>query len=364
MKMDISTFNRRVERLRKKMAENSIDAFLIPPGANFAYLSGMETESMERIVLLILDSENIAVICPSLMREEVRAETPVENIIPWNDDENPYLMIRELVKNFKNIAVEGKLQFFHLHGLNEILQKNFLFRDDILSELRMRKDEKELSAIGEAVKRSENSLKSSLEKLVPGITEIAFSRILENGFFEQGLSGVAFPTIVSFGKNAAMPHHSPGNTKLKEGDSIVIDYGGKYDGYLSDSTRTFFFRNPGNKMMDIYETVKLANEHTRGAITPNTTYAEMDRTARDIIDGKGYGKYFIHRLGHGLGLEVHEEPYLVPKNNFKAIKNSVFTIEPGVYIENLGGVRIEDTNYFDGKKCVSFNTMPRDLVIL
>ena len=364
MALDNFTFKNRIEKLQRKMNEASIDAFLIPPGANFTYLTGMDVESMERLTLLVVDSDNFTIVCPSLMKEQVIEESPIKNIVSWNDDENPYNKTSELISRCKGIAVEGKLQFLHLYELNKILGKDLLYRDDILTELRIMKEEKELAAIGEAVKRSEKSLEVSLEKLVPGITELQFSRILENEYFNQGMPGVAFSTIVSFGKNAAMPHHSPDNTKARKGDSVVIDYGGRFDSYASDSTRTFFLGNPGEKMLDVYETVKQANEDTRNMISENTTYAAMDRNARNIIESRGYGKYFIHRLGHGLGLEVHEEPYLIPKNNYRVLKNSVFTIEPGVYIENLGGVRIEDTNYFNGNKCVAFNSMSRECIIL
>lgn len=364
MRLDNATFKDRIERLRRMMKESSIDAFLIPPGANFTYFTGMEVESMERLTLLVVDLQNTTVVCPSLMKEQVIEESPIRDLLPWKDDENPYSITRELIIKSQNIAVEGTLQFFHLYELNRTVEKELLYRDDILTKLRIIKDENELSAIREAVKRSEKSLEVSIEKLVPGITEIQFSRILENEFFNQGLSGVAFSTIVSFGKNAAMPHHSPDNTKAKAGDSVVVDYGGRFDGYASDSTRTFFLGNPGERMLDVYETVKHANEDTRNMIGKDTTYAAMDVIARSIIEKKGYGKYFIHRLGHGLGLQVHEEPYLIPKNDYSVLKNSVFTIEPGIYIENLGGVRIEDTNYFNGSKCIAFNTMPRECVIL
>lgn len=364
MRLSDATFNARIEKLRKMMGEFSIDAFLIPPSANFTYFTGMEVESMERLTLLIVDLQNTKIVCPSLMREQVIDESPITDVLPWNDDQNPYSITREIISKFQNVAVEGTIQFFHLYELEKAVKKDLLYRDDIFTKLRIVKDEKELAAIREAINRSEKSLEVSIEQLVPGITEIQFARILENEFFNQGLSGVAFPTIVSFGKNAAMPHHSPDNTRSKAGDSVVIDYGGKFDGYASDSTRTFFLGNPGERMLDIYETARQANEETRNMVGRDTTYAEMDMNARTIIEKKGYGKYFTHRLGHGLGLQVHEEPYLIPKNNYSVLKNSVFTIEPGIYIENLGGVRIEDTNYFDGSKCIAFNKMPRECVIL
>jgi Xaa-Pro dipeptidase len=180
----------------------------------------------------------------------------------------------------------------------------------------------------------------------------------------NGLAFPAFSSIVSFGKNAALPHHSPDETKLAKGDSIVIDFGGRYMGYASDTTRTFFWGNPGEEMVNIYNVVRLANQEVERNIDNRTTYASVDAMARSIIDEAGYGDRFIHRLGHGLGISVHEDPYLLPKNTERVLKNSVFTVEPGIYITGKGGVRIEDTNYFNGSGCITFNKLEKEITIV
>ncbi|MHB1440022.1 MAG: M24 family metallopeptidase [Cuniculiplasma sp.] len=364
MIFDEPIYRKRIELLREGLIGKDVDLVLIGPGANFFYFSGLDVESMERLTLLILEQDRVTIFCPKLMEEQVREESWVKNVVTYGDDENPYNKVSKLIKGNKKIQVEGTLPYFHLYRLEQEIDDRFTFDDEIFSRIRIQKDIQELKAIGDAVKRSEDSLIASISSISEGITEKAFSRILENEFFNHGLDGITFPTIVSFGKNSAMPHHSPDSTKLKKGDSIVIDYGGKYKGYSSDSTRTFFLGNPPEKMRKIFEITVSANVQTRDAVNDQTTYADMDRIARSIISDKGYGEFFIHRLGHGLGIMVHEEPYLIPQNTDPVIKNSVFTIEPGIYVENLGGVRIEDTNYFDGKKCIAFNTMKRDFEIL
>ncbi|WP_393970819.1 Xaa-Pro peptidase family protein [Oxyplasma meridianum] len=359
-----SVYRSRVDRVMRSMEQGGVDFMLIPPGPNFFYLTGLETESMERIALLILEKDSVKVICPELMKEQILEETWVRDIISWGDDTDPYMLAGQMLKNSKNTAIEGNLPYFHYKAMRKYINGLESDADQIMNSLRIEKDEGELAAIREAVRRSERSLQNSIGEINEGITEKKFSTILEEEMQENGLDSPAFSSIVSFGKNAALPHHSPDGTKLVKGDSVVIDFGGRYMGYASDTTRTFFFGNPGEEMMNIYEAVKQANQKVEKKIDPQTTYSSMDAMARSVIDTAGYGDRFIHRLGHGLGISVHEEPYLVPKNTHMVMKNSVFTVEPGIYIPGKGGVRIEDTNYFDGSTCVSFNKLKKDLFII
>ncbi len=346
------------------MQSASIDYVLIPPGPNFFYLTGMLTESMERLALFIVGNDFQEIVCPDLMKQQVQQETPVDTVTPWSDGENPYSLLKSRITRTGNVAIDGSLPFFHFEKIEEFLKGRTRSADPLLERMRIIKDQDELSRIREAVSRSEKSLESSLSELRDGITEIEFSRYLENSFIENGLSGPAFPSIVSFGPNSAMPHHSPDRTALKSGDTIVIDYGGAFEGYASDSTRTFFWKNVAPEMQPVFEAVKNANETVRREANKKTRYNEMDGIARSVISKSGYGDKFIHRLGHGLGIQVHEPPYLVASNSQTMINNSVFTIEPGIYIPGLGGVRIEDTNFFDGQRCISFNRMSRSLKVL
>ncbi|MCL4451149.1 MAG: aminopeptidase P family protein [Candidatus Thermoplasmatota archaeon] len=364
MHIDRTTFETRLKNLRGLMQKASVDYVLVPPGPNFFYLTGMITESMERLALFIIGSDVQEVVCPDLMKQQVLEESPVDEIKTWSDGDDPYDLVRRTLSKKGKIAVEGSVPYFHYEKMEKYIKGRAVSADPILEQMRIIKDHSELSSIGEAVARSEKALENSLPELKDSMTEKEFSRILENNFFEEDLSGPAFPSIVSFGRNAAMPHHSPDNTKLKPGDTIVIDYGGSYRGYASDSTRTFFWKKEDPEMHTILETVREANETVRKRATRNTKYSEMDSLARKIITDAGYGDKFIHRLGHGLGIQVHEPPFLVGTDTRTMIKNSVFTIEPGIYIAGKGGVRIEDTNYFDGERCISFNRMSRSSTIL
>ena len=359
-----SVYRSRVDCAVRSMEQAGVDAMLIPPGPNFFYLTGLETESMERLALLILERDSVKVICPELMKEQVLEETWVRDVTSWGDDADPYLLAGKLLENSRNTAIEGNLPYFHYRSIRKYIKNVESDADQLMNRLRIEKDENELVAIREAVRRSEISLQNSIGKLHEGITEKKFSIILESEMQNNGLAAPAFSSIVSFGKNAALPHHSPDETKLARGDSVVIDFGGRYMGYASDTTRTFFWGDPGEEMVNIYNVVRQANQEVERRIDSNTTYASMDAMARSIISAAGYGDRFIHRLGHGLGISVHEEPYLVPKNTMKVLKNSVFTVEPGIYIPGKGGVRIEDTNYFDGSGCVTFNMLEKEISVI
>ncbi len=359
-----NVYKGRCDELVSLMELKQIDSVIIPPGPNFFYLTGMETESMERLTVLIVTRKNCSILCPKLMEDQIIEETWVNQTQTWNDGENPYKILREIVGRPNSIYVDGNMPFFHLDYLMKTFNVTFENSDPMLNQLRFVKEELELSLIREATRLSEKSLKEILNELREGITEKQFAKRLEDRFVENSLDGTAFPSIVAFGKNSAVPHHSPDNTALKRGDPIVIDYGGKLKGYSSDNTRTFILGESNKKFETIFNSVKMANEQTREIINGETTYSEMDQTARNIIQKDGFGKEFIHRLGHGLGISVHEPPYLIPENNSKVVTNSVFTIEPGIYIRDMGGVRIEDTNYFNGKKCVPFNSMSRELMVL
>jgi Xaa-Pro aminopeptidase len=341
-----------------------MDGIIIPPGPNFFYFTGMETESMERFAALLVTDRRVCVLCPRLMEEQVINESWIEDIVSWKDGENPFRYLDDLFKSKSSIGLDGGIPYSHFTEMQIALHRDFRLSDSMVSELRIVKGREELDAIQEATRLSEKSLSDVLGYIQEGITEKQFARTLENKFLENGLDSPAFPTIVAFGKNGAMPHHNADNTELKKEDSVVIDYGGKYHGYSSDNTRTFFNGNPIDQMVEIYECVREANESARSAISATTSYAQMDSVARRVISSKGYGDKFIHRLGHGLGISVHEPPYLIPENTAKVLTHSVFTIEPGIYIDNMGGVRIEDTNYFDGKECIPFNTMSREIRIL
>jgi Xaa-Pro dipeptidase len=217
-----------------------------------------------------------------------------------------------------------------------------------------------------AVKIAENSLESILDKIKPGVTEKEFASELVIKLFRNGSdSHLPFSPIVASGVNAANPHHFPTDKEFEVGELIIIDWGATCGGYFSDITRTFALgKNIDDELIKAYGVVKQANKSARLVAKVGVEAGIVDEAARKVIEESGLGEYFTHRTGHGLGLEIHEEPYIKPDNKFVLGKGMTFTIEPGVYIPNLGGIRIEDDIYLETTESVSLTTLSRELLFL
>ena len=228
-----------------------------------------------------------------------------------------------------------------------------------ISKLREVKSERENHLIGQAIKLSEKALEETLNEIKAGVKEKEIARKLEWNFIEEGLSGPAFSSIVAFGENCAKPHHEPGERKLKQGDSIIIDFGGTFGGYSSDTTRTFAYGEPGEEFRKAYDSVKEAQFLAMESVSPGSKYNDLDMSARKFLRDMGYGDMEI-RLGHGLGIEVHEPPFLTIDNSEQIRDGTVFTVEPGIYRYGRYGIRIEDTTYVKNFKCVPFNSLGKD----
>ncbi len=214
--------------------------------------------------------------------------------------------------------------------------------EGFLNEFRSVKDEEETALITRAVQIAELSLKSVLHLLKPGITEREFRRELISAFFKLGGEEEAFPTIVASGKNSSVPHHQTGKREIREGDLVIVDFGTVYRGYVSDITRTFFIGKVSQEAVRIYEAVKEAQETGIRELSAGKSTREVELKVREKLKEKGYEEFFIHSLGHGIGVEVHEPPTLSKRSEEVLRRGNVITVEPGVYVPEIGGVRIED----------------------
>ncbi len=214
---------------------------------------------------------------------------------------------------------------------------------DILKELRAIKTPEELKNIQKACEITEKSFYEILPFIKEGITELEVKNLLEKQYIKNGASGPSFETIVAFNKNSAIPHHKSGETKLTKNSVVLIDTGCVYNGYCSDFTRTFYYGMPSEKFIKAYKAVLKANTLAIEKITQGVSGKEADKIARDYLESQGYKDKFTHSLGHGIGLEIHEIPYLSKKGESELKNGMAFTIEPGVYFDNEFGVRIEDT---------------------
>lgn len=356
----------RIKFLQKWISDENIGAIYLTPGDNFYYSSGFDTDPMERLLAVIITEGNAIIISPLMLEEQVNHTPWPGEIMTWKDGEDPYKSVIEVFTKhkIKTLGIEKSLSYSEVRKLSKLGIKKFEFVDEMFNSRRIAKSKTEIEFIKTAVERSEASYKKTLDEIHQGITEIELAGLLEYNFKLHSLQSIAFESIVAFGENASMPHHTSSGRKLRPGDIVLIDFGGKYNGYASDTTRTCAFEKIDPKMRVIYEIVKEAQEKALENINEDSTYSSIDKTARDLITMNGYGEYFTHRVGHGLGIAVHEEPYLTSLNEHVVQKGSVFTIEPGIYLKGKGGVRIEDTVIFDGNKASPFNKLSKELTIV
>lgn len=327
---------------------------LITPGTNFYYLTGLNPSATgERLFLLALNREGESVIiAPRLYENEVKGNWAGRTIF-WGDDENPYLILKgvldELGLREGRILVEDTMPAMMLVRIENILTDYELdLLSALTSKLRIKKDRKELGLMEKAAQVVDDVFYELIERDLEGMSERQVAALIEY-LIKERADGISFPPIVAAGENGANPHHTPGDRKLRKGDMVILDYGARWKGYCSDITRTIALGRPDRKLVEIYEVVREAQENAFRTVEKGIKAGEVDRAARETIEKAGYGRYFIHRTGHGLGLDVHEEPYIEPNGNVVLENGMTFTVEPGIYIPGIGGVRIEDDVVVEGK---------------
>ncbi len=322
---------------------SNFDGAFISPGTNLYYLTGLRIhEAGERLTALVVSADgDYRLLAPSLYENVVR-EFPATF---WHDGENPYekfaKILRELDLLSGRILVEDTMRADWLIGILKLGGFELHPLSVLMRELRMRKDDEEIKLLIKAARVVDEVFEEILSMNLLGMRERDLALKIELLIRERS-DGISFEPIVASGENGANPHHAPGERKLKKGDLVTLDYGAKYRGYCSDITRTIAFGKPDEKLAEIYEVVKNAQENAFKTVRAGIKAKEVDKAARDYIAEAGYGEYFTHRTGHGLGLDVHEEPYIGPDGEVILENGMVFTIEPGIYVPGLGGVRIED----------------------
>jgi len=340
----------RIGKLAKLMKERGFDGALVSPGSNFYYLTGIRIhEAGERPTILALNADGeFNLLVPSLY-ENVIGDVPVTF---WRDGENPYAklatIMHELGMSDGKILIENTMRADWLIETLRISKIEPHPLSSLMRELRMRKDPEEIRLMEKAAKVVDEVFEEILSWDLVGMTERELALKIELAIRERS-DGISFEPIVASGENGANPHHEPGERKLRKGDMVILDYGARWKGYCSDITRTIALGKPDEKLVEIYEVVKDAQERAFQAVRKGVKAREIDGTARRVIGEAGYGKYFTHRTGHGLGLDVHEEPYIGPDGEVVLENGMTFTIEPGIYVPGLGGVRIEDDVVVEGK---------------
>ncbi|MEL7565843.1 MAG: Xaa-Pro peptidase family protein [Dehalobacterium sp.] len=345
------TYQVRQETVRRKMVENGMTKMLVTNPFNILYLCGANITPYERFMGLLLDAETKKsyLIIPGFENGHCQEDGTLE--VTYRDNEDALDITADLINGCKRLGVEKKvLPLFTAERLSSQLEKaaasapcEMVKADFLLEEMRLHKDDVELEKMAKAAEYTVDVLEQVKGKLVPGAWEqqIRFEMV-RLILLEEALMGMACPIQVSSGVHASMAHGILGPKKIESGDPVVIDFGVIYEHYRSDITRTFFVGKPKPEFEKIYQIVLEAQEKAIDIIRPGIALKEVDLAARNHIEQAGYGQYFTTRIGHGLGLEIHELPSMHQENEQLIEEGMTFTIEPGIYIPGVGGVRIED----------------------
>lgn len=336
----------RVKRLQKLMPTVPCDAFLVEDTTNLYYLTGLQLSAGK----VFVHEKGAHLLVDSRYFEMCKEHCPFPVLLLDGEKNSWQELFQQICPQASTLAFDSETtthrRYTELNAFAKAQQLLLVPADNLIKQLRTIKDPEEITLLRKAAELGSRGFDFVCSLLKEGITEEQLAAALEIFWKQQGSKGLAFDPIIAFGPNAAMPHYRAGKASLKSGDCVLIDIGVNLQHYHSDMTRVVFFGSPHPTIKEIYGIVKKAQEAALSLCRPGTSISDLDRAARSIIEEHGYGKSFTHSLGHGVGLEIHELPILrnaAPYNKIILEAGMVITVEPGIYIPNLGGVRLEDT---------------------
>ncbi|WP_304458451.1 M24 family metallopeptidase [Alicyclobacillus sendaiensis] len=329
--------------------------------ANWHYFTGVRLEAGERLACLVIshDGRALAIAHEMFAAGIERMGVPYEL---WRDGENAHALVAARLGGDSRVAVDGGLPAHHLLPLmREVRHRSFELADPAIADLRVRKDAREIELLAEASRRADRAVELVRRHIRPGVSELELADALARIWREVGSPGMSFPPIVAAGEGGAEPHHEPNARRIAPGDVVIVDTGGFCEGYVSDITRTFVVGDPPAEFAAAYDAVLRANLAAIAAVRPGVKFCEIDRAARRVIEEAGFGAYFTHRTGHGVGLDIHEPPYVDASNDSPVEPGMAFSIEPGVYLPGKFGVRIEDLVIATEDGALVLNRAPKQL---
>lgn len=363
----------RQDRLAESLGAFGFDALVVNAGPTLTYLTGLHFHVSERPVVAVFTPEGEPhLILPSL--EMGKASRAPFDLSTFDYGEDPTSWQKAFNTAFKsagvgagNVGVEpGSLRFLELQYIRVAASEaNLESAQECIASLRKIKDAEEVALMREAVLMAESAVEATLQAIKPGMNEKDIASELVLQLIRNGSSSeLPFEPIVAAGPNSADPHAVPSSRRLAHGEVLLIDWGANNEGYYSDLTRVYSFGEPSEESLRIAEITAEANAAARAVAGPGVSAGDVDRAAREVITKSGYGKYFTHRTGHGLGIEVHEEPYIRGDNEELLEPGMTFTIEPGIYLAGNVGVRVEDDMLVTDSGSESLSTIERSLTIL
>jgi Xaa-Pro aminopeptidase len=354
--------NDRMRRVARRFTDARIDALLVTRQAAVRYLTGFTGST----ATLVLSRRKAYILVDSRYWEQAETETDGAEVVRLRRGYDPLPKLRAISRPGTSVGFEASHMTVSQRGffVKKLRGRRLVPTKRLIEDVAAIKDEEEISFIAKASRIAEASLKEVVPMIVPGVRELDIALELEMRMRKRGADGVAFSTIVASGPRSAMPHGVASRRKIGKNEFVTIDFGCTYRGYACDITRTFVVGRASRRMREVYELVHAAQKKGIAAVGPGVKASDVDAAARGVIEAAGYGENFGHGLGHSIGIDVHESPNLYPKSKDVLQSGNVVTVEPGVYIKNFGGVRIEDDVVVtkNGRKVIT--RLPKKLIEL
>ncbi|MBS7345848.1 MAG: aminopeptidase P family protein [Caryophanon sp.] len=359
----------KLQRIQQHLRDAHIDAAFITTPDNVFYVSGFLSDPHERLLgVMVFQEAEPFLICPKMEVPDAIAAGWGFEAVGHEDTQNAWDVLQAACAtrgiDLQTLAIEkDHVTVSRYEALQARFDATFVAFDAHINAMRVRKDEEELQKMREAAKLADYAIEVGVNAIEEGRTEMEILNIIESAIKAKGYA-MSFDTMVLAGEKSASPHGVPGDRKIQRGDMILFDLGVIYEGYCSDITRTVAFGDVSDAQKHIYNAVLGANEAAIAAVKPGVRAMDLDKIARDVITEAGYGDYFTHRLGHGLGISVHEFPSINGSNDYGLQAGTVFTIEPGVYKADVTGVRIEDDVVVTDTGVEVLTSYPKELIIV
>ncbi|MBI5365607.1 MAG: aminopeptidase P family protein [Planctomycetes bacterium] len=339
-------YRRRLARLQQEMIRAGLDAVLLTPCTSFRWLTGLALHRSERLIALVVTAKGApAIVCPAFERDRMSGNNLAADLRTWEETQDPYPLVHAFLSerglHAETLGLEETTEFRTVVGLRHVFGfAGFSSAARVLAACRMKKEPAELAHMKAAIRLTHDALRAVARKLRPGLREAEFGALVTAALAARGLEE---PWVLAqFGPTSAVPHALGGARKLPRSSVVLCDYGAAFRGYQSDITRTFCVGKPNREFEKVRAIVRGAHDAALGAVRPGVSCEAIDAAARAFIADAGYGKYFIHRTGHGIGLDLHEDPYMVKGNALPLQAGMTFTIEPGIYLPGKFGVRWEN----------------------
>jgi Xaa-Pro aminopeptidase len=357
----------RLARLQAQATETGIDLVAVAPTANMRYLLGFAPLADERLCVLLVTPQSTCLVAPDLTAPQIEARTGME-AIRWADADGPRQALRQAASALGIgsgivLAADAAMRADALLLLQEIVDPvRCLSAAEIMSALRMHKSDDEIEALARAAAQADRAMMAGADACQPGVTEREVAEKIATYFRQDGAEAVDV-TLVASGPNSAFPHHKAGDRRLQAGDTIIIDIVATLGGYKSDVTRVVQLGEPPPDVRAVYDIVLEANRRGRLAAVAGAYARDVDQASRQVIEQAGYGSYFIHRTGHGLGMEMHEAPWISSDSSTVLEPGMVFSVEPGIYLEGRFGIRIEDIVVVTEGECRCLTGLGHELMV-